>query len=294
MVRPSLAAKLEERRSMTASRILRLFVLTGCLFLTVAARGQDFRVTTKVFDLVSGQSREMTNSLTLFHAGKAYDFINDVGELIIFDPAQKQFTLVSTKQRRATVVHVDEIKRMLQLARQAYADDLDKIKTSDKPGSQTLLEQLVFQIDPKFDDEKLIPEKNGQTRLELKSKHFQYHVECAAAPSPQHVDIYLNYADWICRLNYLLHPGPVLPDQRIWLNTSLRRSQLIPVQVTLEGRVGDPIRLQAQHQIYWDLNDHDRELIRQWDAFLVGREFKRVNFLEYQRALLLSQASRRR
>jgi hypothetical protein len=265
-----------------------------CLSERATTQAQDFAVATKVCDLSHGERLERARSLTLFHAGKTYDFIHEVGELIIFEPARDRMTLLNTAQRRATEVHLDEIKRMLQSAREAVNDHLELIKGSDKPGSQALIEELLFQIDPRFNEEKLTPLKNGEARLTLNSRHFRYQVECAAPPTPEHADVYLKYADWICRLNYVLHPGSLLPDQRIVLNASLRAAKLIPVQVTFVGTIGEPIHLEAQHRIFWELNAQDRELIRQWDALLARRDFKRVSFQDYQRALLLSQASKRR
>jgi hypothetical protein len=102
----------------------------------------------------------------------------------------------------------------------------------------------------------------------------------------------MRYADWICRLNYVLHPTAILPEQRIVLNAAMRKSRLVPVEVTLIGDAGAPLRLRAQHRLYWELNDKDRELLRQWDALLAAKELKKVSFEDYQRSLLLSQRTR--
>lgn len=268
-----------------------------CLVLIVlaefasAARAQDFRVSTKVFDASQTQHREVTRSWTLFHAGRAYDFIDQVGELIVYEKSHDRFTLVNTRQRRATVVHVDEVKRMLQMARNTLSDHLDAAKQQEHGESKKTLEQMLFQLEPKFEES--LEEKEGFHRLLLKSAHYRYEVDFTPAPTREHVETYLNYADWICRLNYVMHPGPIMPEQRLLLNARLRKSGKMPTRVTLVADTDQALKLTAEHSIYWDLNDKDRELLRQWDATLNAKDLKRVSLQEYQRALLVSQAKSR-
>jgi hypothetical protein len=68
---------------------------------------------------------------------------------------------------------------------------------------------------------------------------------------------------------------------------------VVPVEVTFLGGVGNQIGTRALHHMYWELNDKDRDLIREWDALLASRDLKRLSFQEYQRALLGNQTSRR-
>lgn len=260
-------------------------------FSATVAPAQDFTISTNVHDVSGKEAKELMHGVTLFHAGKTYDFLQDLGELIVFDPARGKFTLVNTRQRRAAEAHLDEIRQMLKMARQTLNDDVRMLQGSNKPGAQTTIDQILFQFNPQFEER--LSQINGQPRLDLSSHLFEYHVQCAPPPTPQHGDANLNYADWICRLNYVLHPSSILPEQRIVLNASLRKSGLIPVEVLFVD-VTHGVRLRAQHRIFWELNDHDRELLRQWDALLVDRSVKRVSFQEYQRSLLLSQVSRRR
>jgi hypothetical protein len=251
-----------------------------------AAVAQDFHVDTTVEAVTPRETKQMSRSVTLFHAGKTYDFIQDMGELVVFDPAHDQFTLLNTQQRRATRVHEDEINRMVQMGEQALANYVKTLRASGKPEAQELVDALLFQFHPQF------AQKTTQTDrgplIDLDSNYFHYQVLGAPPPTPAHGAAYLNYADWIIRLNYVLNPGKTLPEQRIKLDAALRQAQLIPIEVTF----GDPNTLQvrARHRIYWDLSDRDRELIRQWDNFLLRSDLKNVSFQDYQRSLLLSVA----
>jgi len=251
-----------------------------------AAVAQDFHVDTSVEAVTPRETKQMSRSVTLFHAGKTYDFIQEMGELVVFDPSHDQFTLLNTQQRRATRVHEDEINRMEQLGRQALAAHVKALRASGKPEAQAMVDALLFQFNPQF--QQTIRQTDRGPVIDLDSNYFHYQVLGATPPTPAHGAAYLNYADWIIRLNYVLSPGKTLPEQRIKLDAALRQAQLIPVEVTF----GDPNTLQvrARHRIYWDLSDRDRELIRQWDSFLMRTDLKHVSFQDYQRSLLLSVA----
>jgi hypothetical protein len=252
---------------------------------------QDFHVETTLYALGRAEPKELMRSVTLFHAGKTYDFIPNMGELIIFDPAHGQFTLVSTRQKRMTEVHIDEINRMLAIARRALNDHLQVLQAEPQP-NQSAIEQILFQFNPTF--EKSVVQTTAGQQIELKSKFFDYQVLGATAPTPTHAFVYLNYADWVVRLNYVLQPGGILPDQRLALDAALRDAKLVPVDVNFRIAGGESPAIRAMHHIYWELNERDRELVRQWDNLLAGGELKKVPFKDYQKSLLMSQASRRR
>ncbi len=266
-------------------------VLAATLALSATATAQDFHVETTLYAVGRSEPRELMQSITLFHAGKTYDFIPPLGELIIFDPAHGQFTLMNTRQRRMTEVHLDEVNRMLDMARRALNDHLQMLQAETKP-NQSAIEQILFQFNPQF--ERSMTQTNAGPQIELKSKFFDYRVLAAPAPTPAHAFVYLNYADWIVRLNYVLQPGAILPEQRLALDSALREAKLVPVDVNFTIVGGESATVRAQHHIYWELNERDRELVRQWDGLISRHELKKVSFQDYQRSLLMSQSSKRR
>ena len=213
-----------------------------------------------------------------------------MGELIVFDPAHGQFTLVNMRQKRMAEVHIDEINRMLGIARRALNDQLQVLQGESKP-NESAIEQILFQFNPRF--EKAVVQTNAGPQVDLKSKFFSYQVLCAAAPTPTHAFVYLNYADWVVRLNYVLSPGAILPDQRLALDAVLREANLVPVDVNFTINGGESPSVRVQHRMYWELNERDRELVRQWDGLLSRGELKKVPLKDYQKSLLMSQASRR-
>jgi hypothetical protein len=276
---------------MRASRFFVLKSLAASLLLVGGffpgrATAQDFHVETTLFAVGRSEPKELMRSITLFHAGRTYDFIPDLGELIIFDPSHGQFALVSTRQRKMTEVHIDEINRMLGIARQTLNDRLQRIQ-ADPKADQNTVEQILFQFNPQFD--KQVVQTNAGPQIDLRSKFFNYQVLGATAPTPTHALTYLNYADWICRLNYVLNPGGILPDQRLALDAALREANLVPIEVNFLFTSGEAPSIRALHRIYWELNDRDRELVRQWDSLRAQGSLKHVSFLDYQRALVASQ-----
>jgi hypothetical protein len=276
---------------MRSTPFFALGVFAASLLLPATVTAQDFHVETTLYAVGREQPKQLMQSITLFHAGKTYDFIPQLGELIIFDPAHGQFTLMNTRQRRMTEVHIDEVTRMLGLARRALNDHLTMLQAESKP-NQSAIEQILFQFNPQF--EKSMVQTSAGPQVELKSKFFDYQVLASAAPTPTHAFVYLNYADWICRLNYVLNPGGILPEQRLALDAALREANLVPVDVSFTIRGGESPTVRAMHHIYWELNERDRELVQQWDAMVARGELKKVSFPDYQRAMLMSQSSKRR
>jgi hypothetical protein len=266
-------------------------LLSGRFLLPAKATAQDFHVETTLYAIGRGEPRELMQSVTQFHANKTYDFIPQMGELIVFDPAHGQFTLVNTRQKRMAEVHLDEINRMLGIARRALNDHLQVLQAESKP-NESAIEQILFQFNPTF--EKSVVQTSVGPEIQLKSKFFTYQVLGAAAPTSTHAFVYLNYADWICRLNYVLKPGGILPDQRLALDSALRDAKLVPVDVNFTIAGGESPTIRATHHIYWELNARDRALVQQWDGLLSGHELKKVSFQDYQRSLLLSLSSRHR
>lgn len=250
--------------------------------------GQEIHVYTTVYDETAPQPEVISRSVSLFHAGKTYDYVDEVGEVIVFEPAHSKFTLLNTRQMKAATVHFDVIKRQLKLARETIQEHVAELKQSETPSALKLAASLEFQLAPHFDAE--LDESRKQ--LALSGGAIRYTAQTAEVDNRERVDAYLRYADWICRLNYVLHPGVMLPEPRLALNESLRTAGLMPTGVELVAEAGGQLHLRAEHAIHWDLNEKDRQLIRQWEQLLKSSEVEHVTFLEYQRTILLSQTGR--
>jgi len=275
------------------SRLQNWTLLVILLSLSQSVVAQDFRIYTRVYDAGTAENvrpNVIGSSLSLFHAGKVYDHVENENEseVIIFEPAHQRFTIFSTSRSLATTVHFDQIKRKLKLARNETEEYVQSLLAQQPPASPKTIEKLRFPIQPEF---KTNWGKSGKS-LSCSSRHLSYQVRTAEVDEPESVDLYLNYADWMARLNYVMHPHALCPEPRMAVNRELRAQKKMPVQVELTSSIGMPIHLRAEHQIHWKLDATDRGLIHEWESLLKSEATREVTFQEYQRAMLVSQGGR--
>ena len=133
-----------------------LFTLL-CLFWTAGSCfGQEFRIYTKVYDetAVAGGNAPDTSvvarSLTLFHAGRVYDYMQSLGEVTIYEPMQDRFTILNTLRQLSTVVHTDEIKHLMQTAGKVARERIAGIRRGREGASSSTAKMLAFQLKPEF------------------------------------------------------------------------------------------------------------------------------------------------
>lgn len=272
-----------------ATAIALLFA--AILLMGDSAEAQEFRVYTRILDETAhsdGRSNGteqpaiVARTLTLSHAGKVYDWLSAVDEVIVFEPAHRRFTILCPQKALATTVDFDQLHHLLKLARGDVERFLSQPQNAEGTTSPSVAEMLRFQLNPNFDESV----DNKTRRLVLASAHLKYSVRWAEVDAPEIVATYLRYADWICRLNYVLHPRPLLPDSRLILNTRLRRKGVIPAEVELHADFQPPVQLRAEHQFHWELETKDRQLINHWERLLESKNTHFVPFPEYQRAML--------
>ena len=243
--------------------MIRLILFTALLqwiVLTADTQAQQFRVFTEVTrppvasETARGRPVVIARSLTLFHAGKVFDWLPPpVGEVTVFEPAHRRFVIFSGRKLIATTVTFDEIERLLSTARDETHNYTRQLERRDEPGSRAIIEPLQFQLDPKFAEQF---DPAGQ-RLALRSRRFTYSVDCAAPVVREAAGAYLSYADWAARLNYVLHPSSLFPAPRLKLNDSLRSRGLVPVNVELHVRFDKPLCRIAGHRFGWQLETGD-------------------------------------
>ena len=289
-----------------ARGIVTVLRFTVALLLVVAAQtifgpviaAQEFRIYTRVSQEIgrppgstgdAKQNEVVAHSLTLFHAGKVYDYIHSVGEVTIFEPGLKRFTILSTTREMTTPVTHDELLGKLNIARKEIKNFAAVPKAQGGPPLK-VAKALNFQLAPDFD-------AKFQTKsklLTLSSPFVRYEAQCSKAKAPQALTSYLHYADWICRLNYVLHPKALYPAARLELNEALRKHNVIPTEVRLTIPGENPIRFKAEHEIHWQLDRKDRSYIGRWETMLKDPGTRQVSFREYQRAMLVSLSKRTR
>lgn len=273
---------------MIAVRTLTSSVLLLAGSLPLAA--QEFRVMTRIQDLASPSANDepISTSTTLFHAGRVYDYVAPAGELIVIDHANRTMTLLDMQQRVATTVAFDEIMRLLKLSRSASESYLREL--ADEPGGRESAALLRFHLDPEFDERFETETK----QLELLSKHVVYRATCSEGVDPSHLKAYLQYADWVARLNHVLNPHAPFPAARLALDEALRERSLLPVEVELElHAMGTVHAFRAVHRVHWELDSNDRRRIHYWQGLLDDEQgTRRISFRDYQQAVLAAKSIR--
>lgn len=247
---------------------------------------QDYRIYTRIFHqseaTPEAKPEVIARSLTIWHAGKAYDWIDQVGELVIYDPTERRYTIISDPHKLGCTVDFSELRNFQKVARAKAQEYLEDLSKSQSTQADREIAKIQFQLDPDF---MLVPELEGST-IRFESPVMAYHIETVVAPNVDTAEAFRQYADWAAQLNYVLHGQSLIPGPRLVVNEELRQRNLIPVrvQLSLNDEVGT--KLTAEHNIQWDLSQTDRERIRDWQAVLQDPQYEYVDFQKYQRTVL--------
>ena len=265
-----------------------LLIALIALVASTVAQAQQFKVTTRVTQLTFDErepERTLSRSLTLFHAGRVYDWIPSVGEITVVDPARDRFIVFCSRKRIGAQVPFEEVTRMLGTARDETSNWVSRMIESGNPKSTRIAEPLKFQLSPKFEKTFDLASKT----LTLKSPRLSYIVDCQQVESSELLDAYLEYADQAARLNYVLYPDTLYPDPRLALNDVLRKQKQLPSRVQLKVDFDQPLRLQAEHRFSWQLSTYDRRYLNQWQRQMDGPEIEWVSFREYHRRVIVQK-----
>lgn len=259
------------------------------------AVAQQFSVYTRVErvppdDNAGSKPELMARSLSLFYASKVYDWIQQVGEVTIFEPTHNRFIILNTRKMLVTVVSFDEILRLLDAAHDETKSYALRLRERSSRDAAQFAEPLLFQLAPKF-QANFEPTDH---KLYLTSPRFSYFVDCQDPDISESAEAYLNYADWAARLNHVLHPQSLYPEPRLQLNQALRAHHQIPIKVQLRVNFDKPLHLQAEHRFGWELTNDNRQWIHHWEQLLKSDQLKEVSFREYQQAILMGPTQARK
>ena len=246
---------------------------------------QEMRVYTTVSRIgEAGTSQPLGHSLTLFHSGKVYDFMEEVGEVVIYEPMNERFLFLDGNYRVAelTLVELNQFRKSSESESQKYLANL-KLDGSDLAKKQAAA--LEFQLHPRFDERF----DAHQQRLRMTSEQMVYEVKTASSPNPDAVVQYLAYADMAVRFNHILGPKALLPEPRMAVNSALRNRKRIPLVVDMRMRAEGNDHLQAEHKFSWELQAMDQRLITKWEQQINAKEAIKVSFRDYQRKLVTAK-----
>lgn len=263
--------------SMFAVSLFHLMAMTP----TITA--QTLRVSTSVTDISRPETPQpLTYSLTLFHGGRVYDYMPDVGEVVIFEPIHNRFIILG-RNYSATEVTFAEINQFLDAAQTEAVQYIDELSADSAPTSAAKAAAMRFQLSPDFQE----TFDASQKELRLSGTELQYIVETRSVENSNLVNRYLEYADWTKRLNFVLHRNSSLPASRLKLNESLRTRSLLPIAVELTMHLTPPVKFRAEHRFAEEFQSADRRLISQWERTLRSDQIRWMTFREYQQNLLV-------
>ena len=257
----------------------RLTVLAFLFASALPVWAQEFTVYTTVRAASEGvpTGPVLSRSNTILHAGRSYDHMEEVGEVVICDPTKRSITLLH-RGEVGTRLAFEELAQYLNVGRNETQKYADEISTS--PEGVTAANALRFQLDPVFN--------RTQTgdRLVLEGTHWRYDVELADEDMAGYASRYADYADIAARLNFVLHPQSFYPAVRESLNSELRNAQRVPIKVNVTANVGNQIELVAEHRYRWKLEDFDRRQVKKFNELASAESVEWVNFREYQTRVL--------
>ncbi len=274
--------------------MLRKFVCLSVLgIFTATASAQGLRVSTVVYDAsrldASGKEPVLSRSLSLFHNGRAYDFVESAGEVVILEKTARRFVVLNSGRGIFTTVPFAQIQQMLQTREPKMQQYLRELTAQDSPQAEQAARMLEFQLSPKFETQ--FSDRSGI--LTLSSPSWKYSVSTRPWEDEEQIEKYLDYTDWTAQLNYILHPSSMFPEPRLALNAELRkRKSRIPVVVQLDLRPDERTVLRAEHQFVRNLTEKDLQLIGNWNKALKDGSLKMVPLLKYQETILVSQSRR--
>ncbi|MGD9854798.1 MAG: hypothetical protein AB7U20_07585 [Planctomycetaceae bacterium] len=270
-----------------SGRSMSFWLAAAACVATNVSFAQDLRVLTRISLQLpqDGRWQPLSRSLTLFHGGKVYDHVEEIGEVVIHEPRESQFVILSlTGNKMASRVRYEELVRFLEMFSAETAKYLEELNSAPGQNYGNAIQALAFQLQPQFAES--FEPSTGQLRLS--SRFVIYQAETASFGRPDVVNQYLEWADWTARLNYMLNPQPVTPESRIELNQALRTQQRLPTQVDLTLLIDGESRLKAEHTFDERLRSLDRDFIAKWEKARNAKDLRWVPLREYQQIITAS------
>lgn len=234
---------------------------------TLQDRPCDLRVESELFS--AGGDEPVARSLTLFHQGVAWDFLEIVnadtktaaiGEIVLHDPARERVVVIDPVRHVKTQVDMIRLERLsVSLAKWARSNDDRLVRWAGGPD---------FTAGFTEEDE----------RIELVGPRVRYAVAYESAPCPEAAFNYRRFADTAILLKALMQPGGIPPFPRLAVNRRLEDAGAIPSEVTLEieprliGIAGRPERLRCVHKVHPRLLGGDLERIEDAQGHVAAAE----------------------
>lgn len=187
--------------------------MVTAIVICTTAGATDFCVENRVY---SGDGKEpVSRSLTVFHQGFVYDFLQEPAESIVFDKAAARFTILDDTRRIRSELSTALLDSFTQKLRERSAKHRDPL--------------MSFFANPVF--EEFYDPTRGE--LKLQSPLVNYRVMITVADNPAMAAQYREFSDWSAELNAILNPGSRPPLARLKLNSAISLHECLPREVIL-------------------------------------------------------------
>lgn len=226
---------------LTPVLLILLFLHGGATRLDAA----DFRIETRVF--AADEEEPVSESVTLFSGGAAYDFRDADHRVTIFRPGAPdkpgRFVLLDTQGKRRTEIGGHRVAIAMTKLRRWASIQKDPF--------------LRFTGDPKFEES--FDSTTGEMRLT--SEQLSYRLVTMPVANAEAMRELSAFLDAFAQLHTLLEAG-LPPAPRLLVNEALSRYQVAPLEVELySGPIEEEPDLRAEHLITWILSKQDRNRI---------------------------------
>lgn len=229
-------------------------------------QAEDFAVESRVY--LGNGDRPISESLTVFVAEKAYDFLNDPAEITIVDAPAKRVRLLNPGKRTQTEIDFATLGMFTERLRQRLADHENR--------------DFRFFARPEF----AITHDAASGMFEFASPRLTYRVQAFRA-APAQAGLYWRTSDWLCRLNLLLHPGAPNPLARLEVNATMAGQGFLPRTVDLNPAPRNLIDWLPQRRAVirsdhvWHEPPTPEMLRRTIEADRAAQEFRRLPLSDY-------------
>lgn len=227
----------------------------------------ELRVESELF--ADGGDEPVARSLTLFHEGVAWDFLElpdaagksaVIGEIVLHDPARERVLVIDPARHVKTQVDMIRLERLsVSLAKWARTNDDRLVRWAGGPDFASGFTE--------HDD-----------RIELVGPRVKYAVAYEEAPCIEAAGTYRQFADTAILLKALMQPGGIPPFPRLAVNRRLEDAGAIPREVMLEidprlsALGGRPERLRCVHKVHPRLLAGDLQRIEDAKAHVAAAE----------------------
>lgn len=227
---------------------------------TAQADAGEFVVRNQVFD----GKQAIGGSTTIFAGGKAFDFLDDADEAVMFEPTAGRITLIDTKRRVRSELSLEQL-----------AEFIERLRDRALRGGSDFAR---FVAQPEF-GERLDAESN---ELVLSSPLLEYRASTTAPRNADALRNYQTFIHWQAQLNCVVNAGATPPQARMKLNDALAARQLLPERVTMKRAANVPgggKTLRAEHSYTWRVDDTERRRVTDLEQRIVT--FRVVPIGEY-------------